>query len=83
MNREDIKDLALYCGFKLEQQPDGSEDLNPCVYEFAFKLAYGVQMELHKVLEYQSRYRNSAPDFAYGFNTAMDIVRDANVIKEV
>lgn len=38
MNREGIKQLALECGFKLKEQPDGSFDLNPYVYEFAEKM---------------------------------------------
>lgn len=33
MIRERIKLIALACGFKLKQQADGSEDLNPYVYE--------------------------------------------------
>lgn len=38
MNKEKIKQLALECGFKLKPQPDGSDDLNPYVYEFAEKM---------------------------------------------
>ena len=38
MNKQDVKSLALECGFKLKEQPDGSIDLNPYVYEFAEKL---------------------------------------------
>jgi hypothetical protein len=38
MHREQIKALALANGFKLKTQPDGSEDLNPYVYEFAAAL---------------------------------------------
>ena len=33
-----IKDIALECGFKLKEQPDGSMDLNPYVYKFAEEL---------------------------------------------
>ena len=33
-----IKDVALDCGFKLKEQPDGHLDLNPYVYTFADKL---------------------------------------------
>ena len=33
-----IKEVALECGFKLKEQPDGSMDLNPYVYTFADKL---------------------------------------------
>lgn len=35
MNKQDVKKLALECGFKLKEQPDGSMDLNPYVYKFA------------------------------------------------
>ena len=35
MNKQDIKALFLANGFKEKQQPDGSTDLNPYVYEAA------------------------------------------------
>lgn len=38
MNNEQIKQLALESGFKLKEQPDGSMDLNPYIYQFAEKL---------------------------------------------
>ena len=38
MNKQYIKDVALECGFKLKEQPDGIMDLNPYVYTFADKL---------------------------------------------
>lgn len=38
MEKEQVKQLALANGFKLKQQPDGTEDLNPYVYEFALAL---------------------------------------------
>ena len=38
MNKQAVKKLALECGFKLKEQPDGSMDLNTYVYEFADKL---------------------------------------------
>lgn len=44
MHREQIKELALATGFKLKIQPDGSEDLNPYVYEFAEALAANAVM---------------------------------------
>lgn len=43
MNREQIKELALANGFKLKQQTDGSEDLNPYVYEFVQALVEPLQ----------------------------------------
>ena len=38
MNKQYIKEVALECGFKLKEQPDGELDLNPYVYTFADKL---------------------------------------------
>ena len=38
MNKQYIKDVALECGFKLKEQPNGELDLNPYVYTFADKL---------------------------------------------
>ena len=38
MNKQHIKKLALECGFKLKEQPNGDLDLNPYVYTFADKL---------------------------------------------
>ena len=42
MNKEQIKRLALQNGFKLKEQPDGTMDLNPYVYDFAKTLISGV-----------------------------------------
>lgn len=39
LKKESVRQLALEAGFKLRQQPDGTEDLNPYVYTFADKLA--------------------------------------------
>lgn len=38
MTKEQIKQLALECGFHLKIQDDGSKDLNPYVYRFADKI---------------------------------------------
>ena len=38
MTRDNIKALALECGFSLKEQPDGSMDPNPYVYDFAKRL---------------------------------------------
>lgn len=35
LTKDKVKQLALDNGFKLKQQPDGSMDLNPYVYQFA------------------------------------------------
>lgn len=39
MNKHQVKELALANGFKLKEQPDGTLDLNPYVYQFAAALA--------------------------------------------
>lgn len=44
MTNDQIKEIALANGFKLKEQPDGSMDLNPYVYEFAQKLALTVEI---------------------------------------
>ena len=38
MTKSQIRELALANGFKLKKQPDGSMDLNPYVYYFAYSL---------------------------------------------
>ena len=45
MNNEQIKHLALQNGFKLKEQPDGTMDLNPYVYDFARVLTSGVKSQ--------------------------------------
>ena len=35
MNNDQIRKIALDNGFKLKRQPNGEEDLNPYVYDFA------------------------------------------------
>lgn len=66
MTKEEIRKLALECGFHLKMQDDGSKDLNPYVYRFADKicehtvqagvdahraLLVMISEDLHKVLE--------------------------------
>lgn len=34
LTRAEVRRLALSSGFKLKRQPDGTEDLNPYVYDF-------------------------------------------------
>jgi hypothetical protein len=33
MTKNEIKELALNCGFELKKQPNGELDLNPYVYD--------------------------------------------------
>lgn len=42
LKKDSVKQLALESGFKLKEQPDGSKDLNPYVYEFADKVGAAV-----------------------------------------
>ena len=46
--KEQIKELALRTGFKLKEQPDGSMDLNPYVYEFAHALIEQTTINVRK-----------------------------------
>lgn len=38
IGKQYIKEVALECGLKLKEQPNGELDLNPYVYTFADKL---------------------------------------------
>jgi len=57
MSKERIRELALASGFKLKQQPDGTMELNPYVYEFAAEL-----------MAEAGRAGFIAGAWAYGFN---------------
>lgn len=48
MNNDQIKKLALENGFKVKQQPNGGEDLNPYVYDFARALLEAANVEEKK-----------------------------------
>lgn len=37
--REKVREIALECGFKLKEQPDGTQELNQYVYELAAQLS--------------------------------------------
>ena len=45
-NKQYIKEVALECGFKLKEQPNGDLDLNPYVYTFADKLIKQTRISL-------------------------------------
>ncbi len=47
MDKVQIRELALANGFKLKQQPDGTMELNPYVYEFAAALAASVARDAY------------------------------------
>lgn len=53
MTKEEIRKLALECGFHLKMQDDGSKDLNSYVYQFAGKLCERVAqagLDAHQAL---------------------------------
>lgn len=50
IDNSEIKKLALQSGFKLKEQPDGSMDLNPYVYEFARKIESETQGEIIQLI---------------------------------
>lgn len=55
LDRETLKQIALENGFKLKEQPDGSMDLNPYVYDtfFAFEARL---LNLLNGLRYKSKF---------------------------
>ncbi len=44
--KEQIRELALRCGFKVREQPNGEMDLNPYVYRFAQNLLDNIWISL-------------------------------------
>lgn len=50
LKKDSVKHLALEAGFKLKEQPDGSLDLNPYVYEFAHRILESNQGNKEKKL---------------------------------
>lgn len=77
MNKEQIKALALANGFSLKQQPEGNEDLNPYVYQFAAALA------AQAVLDAIDAHKNNVMTF--GFDSAIritDLIKYANKIRQ-
>jgi len=51
MTNEQIKDIALANGFKLKEQSDGTQDLNPYVYDFARVLIDEVIIEIKEPIK--------------------------------
>lgn len=86
MERQDIRKIALECGFKLDFQPDGNVDLDPRVYEFASKLLVNAvewqeANNLPRVIEL-----STAMSLIYtsGCGTdTMDIVRALDILRSV
>lgn len=93
MDKQKVKELALANGFKLKQQPDGSEDLNPYVYEFAAALAAEAISELRfpamlrqmwsggqvqEWLSQQAAMRREVHGFQHQIDTGMVLGVDAN-----
>ena len=55
MNNKTIKRIALANGFSLKIQVDGSEDLNPYVYEFARALLVNGELLREKDVDKRRR----------------------------
>ena len=75
MTNQQIKEVALAAGFKLKQQPDGSQDLNPYVYDFARKLV----AELERDRDQLSVLLKAAGIYAKNIkaeNAALEVERD-------
>jgi hypothetical protein len=62
MNKAKIRELALANGFKLKEQPDGTMELNPYVYEFAAALmaehSAVLEEAMESIVEYWNKDRN-------------------------
>ncbi len=57
MTRDEIKAVAIECGFTLREQAPGRMDLNPYVYEFANRLITTEREECALVCdEWQERF---------------------------
>lgn len=68
MNKDQIKALALASGFNPKQQPDGSLDLNPYVYQFAEAITADLQRAI-AVLEGKVKTLMTHPDsYQSGFD---------------
>jgi hypothetical protein len=50
MNRQQVREILLASGFKLKQQPDGTEDLNPYCYTAAAALLQAGREESARVV---------------------------------
>jgi len=79
MHREQIKELALANGFKLKTQPDGTEDLNPYVYEFA----RAVNEHLQRQNEYLSALASGQPLYGMEEKIADLMARNKALREEV
>lgn len=71
MNKQYIKKLALECGFKLKEQPNGDLDLNPYVYTFADKLIKQTHISL------LGDFKDMLADIISEINDAMLEIDDA------
>lgn len=80
MNKTAIKDLALDIGFKTRAQADGSEDLNPYVYEFARQVRhvdeeYMFMEALYEAVSQMKRYEKHDQDrYRHHQATAFEMV---------
>jgi len=78
MNKQQIKELALENGFKLKEQPDGSMDLNPYVYEFAAALKAKWQADILAEISLQV---SASKPVATPIQIATAIMKESNNIR--
>lgn len=85
MNKTAIKHLALDIGFKTRPQLDGSDDLNPYVYEFARQVRhvdeeYMLMEGLYEAVREMKRYAKHDQDrYRHHQDTAfelLDLIRE-------
>lgn len=74
--KEQIKELALRSGFKLKEQPDGSMDLNPYVYEFANELMKHQTVRVYSDLANECSKRANAINPVSAFKVGDIVVCD-------
>lgn len=78
MNKQQIKELALGNGFKLKEQPDGSMDLNPYVYDFAAALKAQWQADILAEISLQV---SASKPVATPIQIATAIMKESNNIR--
>lgn len=78
MTIEQIKELALECGFKLEEQPNGEMDLNPYVYDFAQTLLqeHATNYVLSSLRDKKVNWSLNKGGFGYTINIILKVKAD-------
>ena len=77
MNRDLVYRTALANGFNLKEQPDGTMDLNPYVYEFTGQLIGCAFDEIDKLRGLFEGSSEAAKEFCQKLNDSEDALRSA------